>query len=169
MTAQRIPHWRIARHWPFSVIAWLLLAFAIASTALWAVSAMRARAMRIEARADRASALLHASRRMRTRSSAVRDPAAAQSWNEQMHLLNRDWPRLTVALVPPNPAIRLLAVDINPASGLVRIEGEAPAAVAANAYVQALSNRGVFRDVRLIEVRENGGGTHFEARGVWTD
>ncbi|EIL98061.1 hypothetical protein RHOFW104T7_15330 [Rhodanobacter thiooxydans] len=97
-------------------------------------------------------------------------PAAAQQLGRQMALLNRDWTRLSGLLAPHDHAVRLLGMDVDPATGAVRISGRVDSATVANTYAQALSKRAdVLRQVRLLGLERHADGVRFEIGAQWID
>lgn len=95
-------------------------------------------------------------------------PTSDRQWRDQAALLNRDWVRLTAALVPSNREVRLTDVDVNPATGAVRVVGQAPSRVVANAYAEALESHDVsLGRVRLINLEQRPDGIRFEVNALW--
>lgn len=101
---------------------------------------------------------------------AMLSPAASRQLDRQVALLNRDWVRLSTLLAPKDQAIRLLGMDVDPATGAIRISGTVDSATAANAYAKKLSRHAEsLRQVRLLGLERRAEGTHFEIGAQWID
>ena len=93
-----------------------------------------------------------------------------RQWGEQMALLNRDWSQLLNTLVPMDEQTKLLSVDVNPGTGVVRISGVTDAADRANAYAEALeANAQAVSQVRLLTLKSNGKAVNFEVSASWRE
>lgn len=98
------------------------------------------------------------------------DAAGARQVNAQIALLNRDWSGLLNGLEPRDDAVKLLATDINPATGAIRITAGASTPAEANAYAQRLQERSVvLRDVRLLSLEREAGRIEFEVTAQWIE
>jgi len=115
--------------------------------------------------ADRRAA---AARRAASAPERLSDAALVQI-GRQVGLINRDWSRLLSTLVPTEPDVRLLMVDVDPAAGTVRVSGAGHNAHRANEYSALLEERGVVEDVRLIAVERSGDQVLFEVVARWRD
>ncbi|GEM_PF-1072049 len=109
-----------------------------------------------------------AARRKAAMSVHYSDAALAQL-GRQVGLVNRDWSRLLGSLVPEGSSVRLLAVNVDPAAGMVRVSGTGARAADANAYSALLEQRGVAHDVRLLSLEPVGGRVTFEVVARWRD
>ena len=95
--------------------------------------------------------------------------AALQQIGREVGLINRDWSSLLAALVPETPDVRLLAVDVDPAAGTVRVSGNAERAAGANGYSALLDSRDGIDDVRLVSLERSGGQVVFELVARWRE
>jgi hypothetical protein len=96
--------------------------------------------------------------------------AAAHQLGRQVALLNRDWTRLSALLAPHDHAVRLLGMDVDPATGAVRISGRVDSATVANTYAQTLSKHvDTLRQVRLLGLERRVDGIRFEISAQWID
>ncbi|HEY1137601.1 MAG TPA: PilN domain-containing protein [Xanthomonadaceae bacterium] len=107
-------------------------------------------------------------RRISTPRARPSEGAVSQS-NEQVRLLNRDWVALSGLLVPEAKGVRLLAIDVNPSNGMIKLSGAATSASAANDYVASLEAKRALDEVRLQELRRQPDGVRFEASVKWTE
>jgi hypothetical protein len=107
------------------------------------------------------------------RPSAAAPPlsvAGMRQVNQQIALLNRDWAGLLGQLAPASHHVKLLAMDVNPATGALRITGGADDAAQANAYAEWLQRRGaMLRDVRLMLLERKAGHVQFEVTAQWSE
>lgn len=158
--------WRQSRRVSWPVLAMLLAGVASAMGLLaWAHHMDGQRAVR-ESQLRRLSASRRHPPAVPTK--APLDPAALRQMQQQIGLLNRDWASLTQALLPADKDIRLLSLDINPASSAVRIIGLAGSPVRANDYAQTLEARAdTLHEVRLLLVERQGDGVRFEVGAQW--
>lgn len=101
-----------------------------------------------------------------TVSQAPMSDAALEGLREELLLLNRDWSALLSSLVPADGA-RLLALDVNPASGAVRIDAQADDRAAVTAFVEALEKTGPLARVRLLRVEQQVSGLVIEVDAQW--
>ncbi|MDR6841136.1 hypothetical protein [Pseudoxanthomonas sacheonensis] len=93
-----------------------------------------------------------------------------RQWSEQMALLNRDWSQLLNALVPLDKQTKLLGIDVNPATGVVRVSGVTDSADRANAYAEALdANARAVSQVRVLALKRNGEVVNFEVSASWRE
>jgi hypothetical protein len=114
--------------------------------------------------------LARSSRTPSAQPPATPSPAAMRQFREQAALLNRDWAGLSNLLVPRGKNVRLLGMDVNPASGAIRISGNADSAIAANAYAASLEkSASELAQVRLLSVERKADGVRFEVAAQWTD
>jgi len=102
----------------------------------------------------------------------VQQPAlghdGARQLSEQFALLNKDWPRLLNAVVPSRHEVKLLSVDINPDTAVIRVTGRAPSLLLANDYAQWLETTGSpIGDVRVIVFERRPDGIYFEIGAKW--
>ncbi|WP_369348347.1 hypothetical protein [Stenotrophomonas sp. JAG2] len=93
-------------------------------------------------------------------------PGAAESIRTELALLNRDWSTLLGALVP-RAGVRLLSLDVNPASGAVRIVAEADDREAVTAFAQGLEATAPLAQVRLLRIEQQVAGLTFEVDAQW--
>jgi hypothetical protein len=96
-------------------------------------------------------------------------PAAVRQVNSQIGLLNREWPSLLRQMVPTGD-VELLTLDVNPATGAVRMTGAARDAALANAYAERLQ-RGAAQlgNVRLMLLERKAGQVEFEVTAQWNE
>jgi hypothetical protein len=165
----RLPHlrwtWRRAPSWRIAAVAVLALG-ASAGLLAWRASlatqmaATDARLARVDALAAEAAARV-------TRPSDAPSPAAARELREQLRLLDRDWVALSAHLAPRTAQVRLLGLDANPGTGVLRVRGRAPTADLANAYAEGLGKGGMLGDVRLLALERRDGFVQFEVGATW--
>jgi len=97
-------------------------------------------------------------------------PAAVRQLREQMVLLNRNWIHLSDLLAPHGQDVRLLGMDVNPATGAVRVTGRASTTLVANAYAESLGKRnGALQHVRLLGTERRPDGIRFEVAAQWAE
>ena len=97
-------------------------------------------------------------------------PAATRQLDRQVALLNRDWSQLSGLLAPHDQAVRLLGMDVDPATGAIRVSGSVGSATVANTYAQTLSRQAdALRQVRLLGLERRVDGIHFEISAQWID
>lgn len=87
----------------------------------------------------------------------------------EVGLINRDWSGLLAALVPETADVRLLAVEVDPAAGTVRVSGSGDRAASANDYAARLEARDELHDVRLVSLERSEGQLVFEAVARWRE
>lgn len=87
--------------------------------------------------------------------------------NRQVGMINRDWGRLLSTLVPETDEVRLLSIDVEPVTGVIRVSGASDSAERANAYSALLEARAVVGDVRLLSLERNGTRVVFEVTARW--
>jgi hypothetical protein len=96
--------------------------------------------------------------------------AATRQLDRQVALLNRDWSQLSGLLAPHDQAVSLLGMDVDPATGAIRVSGSVDTATVANTYAQTLSKQaGALRQVRLLGLERRADGIHFEISAQWID
>jgi len=95
------------------------------------------------------------------------DKTGAERLNDEVRMLNRNWPALLTAIVPSDRQTRLLSLDVNPANGGVLVTGQAPDHAGVSAYTVQLDQSGLLREVRLLSVEGQGGGIVFEVSAQW--
>lgn len=96
-------------------------------------------------------------------------PAAVRQLREQASLLNRDWVALSNLLVPDDDDVKLLGMDVNPATGSLRITALASTRLIANAYAESLAGRGDdLQQVRLMGLEQRPDGIRFEVSAQWS-
>lgn len=94
--------------------------------------------------------------------------AGTRQLQEQMGLLNRDWPHLLAAVAPQSPPVKILGLDVNPATGSVRVTGQAATSAAANAYAASLDQHPTqLQRVRLLMLERRADGVRFEVSAQW--
>lgn len=97
-------------------------------------------------------------------------PAAEHQLSRQVALLNRDWTQLSESLAPSDDEVRLLGMDVDPVSGVVRITARADSTTEANMYAESLSKRiDTLRHVRLLGLERRVDGIRFEISAQWID
>lgn len=100
---------------------------------------------------------------------AVLTPAAVRQLREQASLLNRDWVGLSNMLVPGGSDVRLLGMDVNPATGAVRITALAGTRLVANSYAESLAGRSdELQQVKLLGLEQRSDGIRFEVSAQWS-
>lgn len=94
--------------------------------------------------------------------------AGSRQLQEQMALLNRDWATLLDVLTPRGRDVKMLGLDINPATGAVRVTGQASTSTLANAYAASLGKHAaVVHRVRLLVLERRPDGVRFEVGAQW--
>lgn len=102
--------------------------------------------------------------------SAALSPVAAHQFDRQVALLNRDWTRLSSLLAPNDREVHLLGMDVDPATGAVRVTGRVDSAMVANTYAQSLSKHvNTLQQVRLLGLERRADGVRFEISAQWID
>lgn len=158
----RRPGWR----W-WLAVGVLLAALLVAAWCSWQVDARLAAS---EARLLEIARTQSGDRTARVPETTGLNASGIREVNAQVALLNRDWSSLLNGLAPADDAVKLLAMDINPATGAVRIDGSAATSSAANAYAQALQERSArLRDVRLLLLERQAGRIEFEVSAQWIE
>ncbi|NZA25159.1 hypothetical protein H0E84_02080 [Luteimonas sp. SJ-92] len=90
--------------------------------------------------------------------------------HDQVLLLNRDWAGLLHELVPGDHGSRLLVLDIDAVTGVLRVSGRARDAKAANLYAETIHlESGAVRDVRLLLLERKPDGIDFEVSARWAE
>jgi hypothetical protein len=154
--------WRI-------VLAVVLLAAGVIVVLHWK-HGFDARRGEQERRLERAAQLAARRGEHRPEPAAQLSPAGARQVNTQIALLNRDWTGLLEQLAPRSRQVKLLGMDVNPATGAVRITGGADSAADANAYAEWLQGHGaLLRDVRLMLLERKAAHIHFEVTAQWAE
>lgn len=158
--------------WALRPFAFCMLAVtALGSFALLRINrALEHEIQAIDAQLDRASK--STARRRVVPQTKERDLGAVgeRQWGEQMILLNRDWSQLLNTLVPLDKQTRLLGIDVNPATGVVRVSGVTDSADRANAYAEALeANARAVSQVRVLTLKRNGQVVNFEVSASWRE
>lgn len=154
--------------WRWWLVVGLLLAALLA--AAWGRQQVGARLAASEARLKAIARAQSGGRAARVPATTGLNATGIREVNAQVALLNRDWSTLLNGLEPPDEAVKLLALDINPATGAVRIGGSAATPSAANAYAQALQERlAPLRDVRLLLLERQAGRIDFEVTAQWSE
>lgn len=158
--------------WPLGPFALCMLAVtALGSLMLLRMShALDREIQASEAQLDRVSQMT--TRKRAAPQTKERDLSAVgeRQWGEQMTLLNRDWSRLLNALVPLDKQTRLLDIDVNPATGVVRVSGVTGSADRANAYAEALeANAQGVSQVRVLTLKRSGQVVNFEVSASWRE
>lgn len=88
----------------------------------------------------------------------------------QIALLNRDWVAFLEELVPGEHEVKLLGLEVNAATGAIRLTGRAISGEEANTYAEALQAQGPsLQDVRLLLLERKADGIHFEVSARWPD
>ena len=96
-------------------------------------------------------------------------PAAVRQINTQINLLNRQWAALLRQLVPTSD-VELLTLDVNPATGAVRMTGGARGAAQANAYAERLQRSSArLGNVRLMLLERKAERVEFEVTAQWNE
>ena len=169
----------MSRHIPMgiSLHKWPLGPFAVFLLAAMALGSLALLRMRLSVEHEIQLSELqleHASRV--TASNRVAPPARERTlsavgerqWREQIALLNRDWGRLLNALVPREKHTRLLGIDVNPMTGVVRVSGITDSPERANAYAEALeANTTEVSQVRVLALKRSGQAVNFEVSASW--
>ena len=97
-------------------------------------------------------------------------PAAVRQVNAQIALLNREWAALLRHLAPAGAEAQLLTLDVNPATGAVRMTGSADNAAKANAYAERLQRSAARLDnVRLLLLERKSAQVEFEVTAQWIE
>lgn len=148
-----------------AVATWLVLGALVIALALWNVALRRERIGHERELARSARPSVAAPRQ----AAPARTAAAERQLRDQIVLLNRDWSTVLDRLVPAGRDTRLLGLDINPATGAIRVVGHARSGVAANAYATALGQEPLFAEVRLLLVERRADGVRFEVGARWND
>lgn len=99
-------------------------------------------------------------------SEAALSEAALEGLRAELLLLNRDWSALLSSLVPAD-GVRLLALEVNPGSGAVRIGAQADDRAAVTAFVEALEKTEPLAQVRLLRVEQQVSDLVFEVDAQW--
>jgi hypothetical protein len=158
-TWRRSPSWRVAA-------ALLIVLAAIAGLLRWQAS-IGTRMDRAQSRLDRVDLLAARAASRVAHPSDAPSPTASRQLGEQLQLLNRDWVALSARLVPRAADVRLLGLDANPGTGVLRVSGRAPTAELANAYAEELGHVATLRDVRLLALERRDGMVDFEVGATW--
>jgi hypothetical protein len=158
-TWRRSPSWRVA-------IAALVTVAAIAGLLAWQ-AAIATRMQRAQSRLDRVDALAAQAAARVAHPADAPSPTASRQLGEQLQLLNRDWVTLSARLVPRASEVRLLGLDVNPGTGVLRVSGRAPTAELANAYAEELGKVAMLREVRLLALERREGVVNFEVGATW--
>ncbi|HEY0332303.1 MAG TPA: hypothetical protein VGC74_01120 [Stenotrophomonas sp.] len=95
------------------------------------------------------------------------DKNGAERLNDEVRMLNRDWPALLTAIVPSDRQTRLLSLDVNPANGSLLVTGQAADHAGVSAYTVQLDQSGLLREVRLLSVEGQVDGVVFEVSAQW--
>lgn len=157
------------------VIGWVLLAMGaglLVASWIYRESVTRDQRSAEQVRAEQAAAL--------QREAELRRPAPAPRTPAQIALasisptLRQPWlPVLKTIEGVSEPPIFLLSISIDPASGVVRIEGEAPTFEAAVAYVSSLGEPEVLQPAQLrshdsaVDPNTNQPLVRFSAQAKW--
>lgn len=167
----RLPNmeWRMRRprmgRWTMVVLSSAALG---AAALLYMKSHLDQRLRHSQSRLEQVLARSLASTTRRRVAGPVRTPAEVRQLNAQIALLNRDWAGLLDELVPGEQDVKLLGLDVNAATGVVRLTGRAADGQDANAYAEALqSHEASLSDVRLLLLERKSGGIHFEVSARW--
>jgi hypothetical protein len=165
----RVPHlhwtWRRSPSWRTTVAALVAIA-AIAALLGWH-RALAARMDDAQARLARVDALALQAAARSAQPGDAPSPTASRQLREQLQLLNRDWVALSARLVPRERGVRLLGLDANPSTGVLRVSGRAPTAELANAYAEDLGKVAMLREVRLLALERRDGAVRFEVGATW--
>lgn len=139
-------------------VGWLLLALGIAAiaTALWCDQHWLARRAAVE-RAEREALAVQTATQKPPK--PVEPSLAQRRWEQAQVELRRPWlPTLrAVESATVNPVF-LLSMTIDPAKGLIKLEGEAPSFDHALAYVQVLDEGGALRPAQLVSHEQSADG-----------
>lgn len=153
-------------------LALLVLAFLVAGAISLQYWRLQLQA-RLEASERRLDQLEFLSVRVPNRDVAPRPElgaAGTRQVNEQIALLNRDWVGFLRNISPKSSRVKLLGMDVNPATGAIRIVGGTVSAEEANAYAERLQREGTaLQDVRLVLVEQVEGKVKFEVTARWKD
>ncbi|GAB3094106.1 hypothetical protein [Lysobacter terrae] len=123
-----------------------------------------------ELRAERAARLASRSAGRPIEPTTSLSAAGMRQINAQIALLNRDWAQLLQMLAPKNDRVRLLATDVNPTTGAIRVDGSADSAAGANAYAESLQKRSrQLTNVRLLLLEREAGTIKFEVTAQWNE
>lgn|GEM_PF-5154599 len=95
------------------------------------------------------------------------DRTGQERLGNELRMLNRDWSKLLTAMVPQGKNVRLLSLEVNPASGGITVVGQSPDPVAANAYAHTLGRSDLLKEVRLLRIEEEAGSITFEVSAQW--
>jgi len=165
----RLPHlhWATRRALSWRVAAAALVAIAAAAGALAWQAALASRTATMQAQLERVDVLAAQAAARFAHPSDAPSPTESRQLGEQLRLLNRDWVALSARLVPRSHDVRLLGLDANPGTGLVRVTGRAPTPELANAYAEGLGHLGMLRDVRLLALERHDGAVQFEVGATW--
>lgn len=160
------------RKWPLGPFALCMLVVATLGslTLLRMSNALDREIQASEAQLDRVSQLTARKRVVPQTKDRDLSAVGERQWGEQMTLLNRDWSRLLNALVPLDKKTRLLSIDVNPATGVVRVSGVTDSAGRANAYAEALeANAQGVSQVRVLTLKRSGQAVNFEVSASWRE